>query len=115
MALFVLLFVCLDIAFPPPCAAVLESLSASKDVFVTVVIDSTSVEQAAAIKDSDSSPSPGETCRDEDCCFRCAHLLPHMPASNMITFDAQSVSWIVADHHLPSPALRGPYHPPRSI
>jgi len=47
MALFFLLFVCLDIAFPPPCAEASENLSASSSV--VVVIDHTSVERATGM------------------------------------------------------------------
>jgi hypothetical protein len=115
MALFLLLFVCLDIAVPPPCAEASKSLSASSDLLITVVIDRPSSDRAVAANDCHSSPSPEETCRDEDCCFGCAHLLPHMPLSNMTAFDAKSASWIVADQQVASSPVQGPYHPPRFI
>jgi hypothetical protein len=112
MALIFLLFMCVDLAFPPPCAEASERVSVSSVLVVGVVTD---VPNLALANDFHSSALPEETCRDEDCCFWCAHLLPLVTLTEISVFDAQTASCIVLDREVLSPPLQGPYHPPRSV
>jgi hypothetical protein len=109
VAFLFLLFMCADIAFPPPCARASERSAVNSAPLVEVL----AVSNSAPVNECRSSPSPEETCRDEDCCFGCAHLLPAVALSDLGFFDAQTVSPFFVNRQVLSPPLQGPYHPPR--
>jgi len=89
LALFFLLFICSDIAFPPPCG------KASEMFIRECQVDGSSVGAVSSLapaSECHSKSSPEETCRDEDCCFGCAHLLLAVALSDLGFFDAQTAS-----------------------
>jgi hypothetical protein len=67
------------------------------------------------INDSRSDRSPESECRDEDCCFGCAHVLSSAAVSAVAVFDMKSIFVGAAQQFIPEPPLRTTYHPPRFV
>ena len=71
----------------------------------------------AAVTSSDESDrdrQPDQGPHEEDCFCCCSHVLPGVGFGGPVAFDLISVPPPSFADSLPSPPLRGTYHPPRS-
>jgi len=63
--------------------------------------------------DSHSRPPSDTTPHEEDCFCCCAHVLPSLPFASTETFEVRQPMAAFVNDPLPSPPIRGTYHPPR--
>lgn len=67
----------------------------------------------ASSEDSHREQQPDQEPHGEDCFCCCAHVLPGISFSNVGGPELKSTGATFITGHLPSPPLRGTYHPPR--
>ena len=115
IAVLFLLFTFTDILFPPPCSETLECLAVTGRVLMSSTTDAEdfNAETVVAGKDSDSRQLPDQNCRDEDCCFGCAHILSSVSVTGVTVFDMRSMFTSTVHQFMPEPPLGTTYHPPR--
>ncbi len=117
-AVFFLLFTCADIALPQYFCSddeiggvTLKGSATTPSAAVDVALDRTS--DPATTDDSDSGWHEDQAPHEEDCFCCCAHVLPSMAFTPVGTSEMRLPSRTLVKDSLPSPPLRGTYHPPR--
>jgi len=116
VAVFFLLFTGADILMPQYfCDDEIRGIS-----LPTVAAELNTEERSAGdhvlVADSDDSRSrqPSDTePHEEDCFCCCAHILPSLPFAPAEIFEARQPMAAFVNDPLPSPPLRGTYHPSR--
>ena len=117
VAVFFVVFVFVDLAFPQLCREAVGSPPVS--VHAPVSADSRapgSSERAAAVTDSEDSrggQQPDQAPHEEDCLGCCGHVLPGSDFPGFGAAEIVSLPTPAADDGTPTPSLRNPYHPPR--
>lgn len=120
VAVFFLLFTGADILMPQYfCDDEIGGISPPITSAATSNIDERAVgdSKVAAVSDLDDSrsrqPSDSEP-HEEDCFCCCAHVLPSLPLTSAETSEVRQPMAAFVNDPLPSPPLRGTYHPPRN-
>lgn len=115
VAVFFLLFTAVDLTVPQFCSEETGGLPIAKAAQVFSKTDF--ADELAAVSTSDSQgPVPSDQpSHEEDCFCCCAHVVPGVVHCAAAIADMSSHSQVSKDRLLPSPPLRGPFHPPRLI
>ncbi len=117
VAIFFLLHTGADLFLPQYfCSGEMGGLPASSRVLASTGADSNlfTRDVSSRLDNTDEVPSPDrEVPHEEDCFCCCAHVLPCTGFVNAVVSDLRSPQLPSAERLVPSPQLRGPYHPPR--
>jgi hypothetical protein len=119
VAVFFLLFTGADILMPQYfCDDEIGGISLPTASAATLNTDERAAgdSKVAAVADSDDSRSrqPSDpSSHEEDCFCCCAHVLPSLPFTSTETAEVRQPMAAFLNDPLPSPPLRGTYHPPR--
>jgi hypothetical protein len=114
VALFFVLFVFFDIAFPESCAENTALMPAGSHARASSGGADDASPANAAPADHRREQQPGEQAPHEgDCLGCCGHVLPVTEFHNLGAAEIVSLPPPPAGVEVPTPSLRNPYHPPR--
>lgn len=116
VALFFVVFVFFDLAFPEFCREAADGIPSRIQVTVRAADPIADSSDRAAVKDSGNTHrdgQPEQAPHDEDCLGCCAHVLMGDIVTPVAATEAVSLLVPPKDIQVPTPSLRTPYHPPR--
>lgn len=116
VAVFFVLFVFTDIAFPQLCREAVNGLPLAGHAAASTTDQEPDATQRAAVnvsKDSRDDRQPDKAPHEEDCLGCCAHVLPATEFADVVTAELVSLPPPTEMGRVPMPSLRSPYHPPR--
>ncbi len=116
VAFFFLLFTAVDLTVSEFCREEIGGLSMAS-AFQEFSETERSAKFISAIQTPDDSQNslPSDQPIYEDCFCCCAHVVPGLVHRSAAIAYGSSYSQVPTDLPLPSPPLRGPFHPPRLV
>ena len=117
VAVFFVVFVFFDLAFPQLCKEAVASIPRGLHATAQAAgREPGATDLADAVKGSEDSregQQPEQAPHEEDCLGCCAHVLPGTEFPGLVVAEMVSLPAPPADTLVPTPSLRNPYHPPR--
>lgn len=114
VALFFVLFVFFDIAFPESCAENAAIMPAGSHAWAASGDAADTSPATGAPADQRQEQQPGEQAPHEgDCLGCCGHVLPATEFHSRGAAEVVSLPTPLWDDRVATPSLRNPYHPPR--
>lgn len=116
VAVFFVLFVFVDLAFPELCQEALEGVTERIHAPVQASGREPGASDRAAVKDSEDSregQQPEQAPHEEDCFGCCGHVLPGTEFPGLVVAEIVSLPAPPMNTQVPTASLRTPYHPPR--
>ena len=116
VAVFFVLFVFFDLAFPQLCQEAADGIPSRIHAPAQAADGEPDASDRAAAKDSgDTRPDrqPERESHEEDCLGCCAHVLMGDMFTPVAVAETVSLPAPPVDAQVPTPSLRNPYHPPR--
>ena len=113
VAVFFLLYVGVDVLTPQFCDEEAQRLALVETVSVDNKKPATP-DRATSISYSDSQQEPAsDQTHQEDCLGCCAHVLPGTISAHITAVELKTPAATLESVSLPSPPIRGTFHPPR--
>lgn len=116
VAIFFVLFVFVDLAFPQLCREAVGGGAGRIPALARAAGQEPDTSYRAAANDFEDSREqrqPEQTPHEEDCFGCCGHVLPGAEFPGLVVAEMVSLPAPPVDTRVPTPSLRNPYHPPR--
>lgn len=116
VAVFFVLFVFVDLAFPQLCQEAVDGITGRIHAPAQTAGQGPDASYRTAVTDSEDSrerQQPEQAPHEEDCFGCCGHVLPGTEFPGLVVAEIVSLPAPPVDTQVPTASLRNPYHPPR--
>jgi hypothetical protein len=117
VAVFFVLFVFVDLAFPQLCQEAADGIPGRIHATAQAAgREPDATDRAGAVQNSEDSRDgqhPEQAPHEEDCFGCCGHVLPGTEFPGLKVVEIVSLPTPPVYTQVPTPSLRNPYHPPR--